>query len=194
MNVATLRCTLILFFAMGSMISFGQSKIDSLETRLKNRLSDSDRVNTLLKLSQEYEYVDIRKSRSLTEEAIEISEKKSYMQGVVDAHQSMGSIYRVSGNYEAALLEDNKSLEASLKMNDSLRIAKTYNNVAHDYYDMGEFDEAYHYFVKSYRYSSALGDSLLVAIALHNIGRVFKELGQYDHAKQHLKIDRKSVV
>jgi len=188
--VAPFRCLLFLFLMMGSMISFGQSRIDSLETQLKGRLSDSDRINTLLKLSQEYEYVDIRKSRSLTEEAIDISEKKSYMPGVVDAHQSMGSIYRVSGNYEAALIEDNKSLEASLKLNDSLRIAKTYNNVAHDYYDMGEFDEAYHYFLKSYRYSSALGDSLLITIALHNIGRVFKELGQYDHAKQYLNLSR----
>jgi signal transduction histidine kinase len=188
-HVALLAC-----FLSGSLCVLSQNRIDSLENELKKKLSPAARVKTLLSLSMEYEYVDITKSRKFTEEAIRLSESESLSEGNIDAHQSMGSIFRVSGDYQSALKEDNKSLQLSIKLNDSLRIARSFNNVAHDFYDMGEYDEAYHFFLQSYRYSSAMKDSLLITIGLHNIGRVFKELGQYDRAKEYLNISRNMSI
>ncbi len=190
MAVLAKRILALMFLLMGSAFAFSQSAIDSLEAQLKKKLPDHVRVNTLLKLSNQYEYVDITKSRELTEQAIRISERLSFTQGVADAHLSMSSIYRTSGDFQSALKEDNKALHASMRLNDSLRMARSYNNVAHDYFDMGEYDEAYHFFLQSYRFATSMKDSLLTTITLHNIGRVFKELGQYEPAKEYLNRSR----
>jgi signal transduction histidine kinase len=184
-----LKFLLVLSLTLGANAVLSQNRIDSLEAQLKKDLSDSLRVNTLLILSNQYEYVDVTRSREYAREAIRIADEKSLKTGIADAHQSLGSIYRVSGDYQSALREDNKALEASLLLKDSLRIAMMYNNVGHDYFDMGEYDEAYHYFLLSYRYSAAR-DSLIKSINLHNIGRVFKELGQYERAKKYLNMSR----
>lgn len=185
------KAVIMLAFFFASSGGFAQDKIDSLEAVLNKSLPDSTRVAALLALSTEYEYVDVTKSRQLTEEAIRISESKSLDKQKINAYQSMGSIFRLSGDYQSALNEDNKALETSLLTKDSTGAARAYNNVAHDYYDLGEYDEAYHFFLQSYRYSSALKDSFLMTVTLHNIGRVFKELGQYDRAMEYLNISRK---
>src|SRR5690606_12944742 len=71
LNMAVLakRILALMFLLMGSAFAFSQSAIDSLEAQLKKKLPDHVRVNTLLKLSNQYEYVDITKSRELTEQA-----------------------------------------------------------------------------------------------------------------------------
>jgi signal transduction histidine kinase len=183
--------TLILIFLSVCTFTVAQKKIDSLESVLKKDLQDTTRVRTLLDLSTEYEYVDVTKSRKLTEEAIKLIEEKNLGQSKSIAYQSLGSVYRVGGDFHAALKADNIALESSILIQDSTRIATAYNNVAHDYYDLGEYDEAYHYFIQSYRVASAVNDSLTMTIALHNVGRVYKELGQYDRAMEQLNISRK---
>ena len=64
----TKRCCkyLILFFAMGVVPSLAQRKIDSLQNLLQNNLPDSSRTKALVALSQEYNYVDVAKSRALS--------------------------------------------------------------------------------------------------------------------------------
>jgi signal transduction histidine kinase len=182
---------LILIVLSASSSGIAQGKIDSLEAQLQKDLPDTSRVATLLKLSAEYEYVDVLKSKKLTEEAIGLVETKKLSQSKGSAYQSLGSIYRVGGDFHAALKADNIALESSLLVKDSIRMATAYNNVAHDHYDLGDYDEAYHYFTQSYRIASAIDDSLTMAVALHNVGRVFKELGQYDRALDHLEVSRK---
>lgn len=178
---------------MALAISVGvmaQEKIDSLQAQLKKDLPDTSRVNTLLLLSTEYEYVDVTKSRKFTEEAIKLIEEKNLTRAKSKAYQSLGSIYRIGGDYHAALRADNIALQASRQLKDSVRMATAYNNVAHDYYDMGDYDEAYHYFTQSYRIASDIEDSLMMVITIHNLGRIYKELGQYDRALEQLEYSR----
>lgn len=182
---------LILFMLTGQIPLLAQQKIDSLEALLKKNLLDSSRVNALLNLSQEYEYVDVAKSRLLAEEAISLVEDKSLDNYKSDAYQNLGSIYRVSGDFRAALKADNTALATSMLLKDSAEMATSFNNVAHDYFDLGEYDEAYHYFIQSYKIAQAIKDSLTMSVTLHNVGRVFKELGQYDRAMDHLTLSRK---
>ena len=77
--IKTKRCFkyLLLFFALGTFQCLAQNKIDSLENLLKNSLPDSSRAKVLVTLSSEYEYVDLAKSRALSEEAISLAENSN---------------------------------------------------------------------------------------------------------------------
>jgi signal transduction histidine kinase len=168
--------------------TWGQQRIDSLESALKTELPDSNRIMVLINLSREYQYTNINHSRELAENALKLAEQLNFPSRKIRAYQNLGALYAISGDYSRALRYDNMALHNSLEERDSANIAIDYNNVANDYYDLGEYDEAYFYFTQSYRVGRAIDDSLRMAIALHNVGRVFKELGQYDRALEHLNL------
>jgi signal transduction histidine kinase len=181
-------------FVLLVLISFqsqAQRKIDSLQTVLQNNLPDSTRANVLVALSQEYAYVDVAKSRALSEEAISLAENTDLPRLKSIAYRNMGDVYRVSGDYSSALRLDNMSLESSMLSRDTALIARSYNNVAHDYLDLGEYDESYYYFTQGYKFAKAVRDSFMMAITIHNVGRVFKELEQYNRALDHFQISQK---
>ena len=182
---------LLLFFVLGTFQCLAQNKIDSLENLLKNSLPDSSRAKALVALSSAYEYVDLVKSRALSEEAISLAENSNLPSLKGLAYRSMASVYRVSGDYSSSLKLDNMSLESSMLSKDSSMIASAYNNVAHDYHDLGEYDESYYYFTQGYKFAQAAQDSFIMAVTIHNVGRVFKELGQYNRALDHLQISQK---
>ena len=182
---------LLLFFVLGTFQSLAQNKIDSLENLLKNNLPDSSRTKVLVALSSAYEFVDLAKSRALSDEAVSLAESSNLpgLKGL--AYRSMASVYRVSGDYSSSLKLDNMSLESSILSKDSSMIASAYNNVAHDYHDLGEYDESYYYFTQGYKFAQAAKDSFIMAVTIHNVGRVFKELGQYNRALDHLQISQR---
>jgi len=190
--INTKRCFkyLLLFFVLGTFQCLAQNKIDSLENLLKNSLPDSSRTKVLVALSSAYEYVDLVKSRALSEEAISLAENSNLPSLKGLAYRSMASVHRVSGDYSSSLKLDNMSLESSMLSKDSSMIASAYNNVAHDYHDLGEYDESYYYFTQGYKFAQAAQDSFIMAVTIHNVGRVFKELGQYNRALDHLQISQ----
>ncbi|HYF68163.1 MAG TPA: tetratricopeptide repeat protein [Ohtaekwangia sp.] len=183
--------SLVLLLAGGTASVHAQQKIDSLEKVLKQELPDTTHVKALLQLSYAYEYVDVAKSRSLTEKAIEMINAKGLTEFKGRAYSSMGSIFRVRGDYRAALNADNTALEATVMLKDSTMLSLCFNNVGYDYYDLGEYDEAYHYFTRSYKIAQLRRDSMWMAISMHNVGRVFKSIGQYDRAMDYITFARK---
>ena len=168
-----------------------QDQTDSLENALKEDLSDSLRVRVLIALSTHNHYVDFNRSRDYTDRALALAEKIDDPATKVLAYQNKAFLLTSSGNYSAALRYDNLSLENDIVLKDSTMIARDYNNIGNDYYDLGEYDDAFFYFGESHRIASAAKDSFRILVARHNVGRVFKEMGQYDQALGHLEVSRK---
>jgi len=191
LNTGRYCALFLLFFTLVATSLQAQSKIDSLKAVLQNDLADSTRIKTLVMLSQAYEYVDVAKSRALSEEAISLAENVNLPKLKSRAYRSLGAVYRVSGDYSAALRVDNMSLESSLVSQDTGLMARAYNSVAYDYHNLGEYDESYYYFTQAHKYAKTVKDSLMMAITILNVGRVFKELGQYNRAMDHYQISRK---
>ncbi len=186
MRISRLLYIAILLLSQSAVTA--QTRIDSLESVLNNNLPDSSRIETLIRLSREYQYANINRSRELAENALKMAEALNVARLKIRAYQNLGALYSISGDYSAALRYDNLALQNSLENRDSANLATDYNNVASDYFDLGEYDEAYFYFTQSFRIARGHEDSLHMAIALHNVGRVFKELGQYDRALEHLNL------
>ncbi|MBL7857207.1 MAG: tetratricopeptide repeat protein [Cyclobacteriaceae bacterium] len=171
--------------------SYGQNEIETLEKKLKQNLSDSDKITTLIRLSREYQYVDNQKGRAYAEEALQLADTKDLMVSKIEAYQNIALFYTASGDFSTALRYDNLALQNSMAAKDSAHLAIDYNNIGNDYYDLGEYDEAYYYFTQSFRVARLLPDSFRMAIALHNVGRVFKELSQFERAISHLTLSKK---
>lgn len=183
--------TALILLSFLGRYSLAQNKLDSLEKLLRSDLADTSRVRVLIGLSSLKQYSDFNHSREYADQALDLAEKLGDPIYKVLAYQSKAFILSSSGDYSGALQYDNLSLENDIIIKDSSKIARDYNNIGNDHYDLGEYDDAYYYFTRSHRIASTVPDTFRMLVALHNVGRVFKELGQYDRAMDHLQLAMK---
>ncbi|HEV8512293.1 MAG TPA: tetratricopeptide repeat protein, partial [Cyclobacteriaceae bacterium] len=179
---------LILTCTTVAPIASAQKGIDSLENKLREDLNDSLRIQTLVSLSKEYQYIDLKKSFETCEKALRLSETKNLTWGKSQSYLWLASIYSLSGDFTTSAKYNNLALGSSFELKDTLLMSRGYNNLGLNYYAFGKYDEAYFYYTQSYRLSNIRKDSLGMAVALHNIATVFKELGQYANALNYLRL------
>lgn len=182
-------------FYAGDVI--GQSTVDSLFTALKKTDNDSLKIRLLIKLSGEYQYIDIGKGMEYAEEAVKIAEDKNLVWAKPKVYSNLASLNSIQGDLASSIKNNNLALNLNFQLKDSLSIATCYNNLGTDYYSLGKYDEAYFYHTQSYNLANSVkgrdsrNAKLKRAISLHNIASVFKELGQYDRALDYFKLSMK---
>jgi len=188
-----LRKLIILFsllLAWSGLVN-AQNIIDSLESRLRVERNDSLRLRTLIKLSKEYQYTDLKKSFDYAEKAVQLAEEKSSVRGKISAYLNLATFTSISGDFSSSAKYNDLALKLSFQLKDTSRMSTAYNNLGLNYYSFGKYDEAYFYFTQSHQLFSLKKDSAGLAITLHNISTVFKELGQYERALDYLKLTQK---
>ncbi len=176
----------ILFYS----IAFCQSDVDSLENILQNKLSDSSRFITYIKLSEKKQYLDFVNATIYADKAFAIADKEKWPWAKGMVYNQLSFLATLSGDYSTAMKYDNLNLQMRLDAQDSAAIAEALNFLGSDYSDLGKFDEAYYYFTQSYRIARAINDQMKMTIAIYNIGLVLNELGQYDLALNHFNYSR----
>lgn len=173
--------------------ALSQSTTDSLQQKLVEAKVDSTKLNILFKLIEEYQFIDINKSLTYSEQAIEIAElEKESTASKGKAYTNFGSLKSIQGDFATAIKYNNLALNIYYQLKDSSGIATAYNNLGTNYTSLGKFDESYFYHTQSYRIAlTSDKHKLQQAISLHNIGGVFKDLGQYDKAVDYLNLSLK---
>lgn len=181
----------VLFLSRGLQAQNTSPEIDSLKRELNSVTSDSSKLQILLRLSREYQYLSYNEAKLLAEQATTLSEKINTNWARYEAYKLQSYLSNLRGDFTTALRFDKARLSVAISSNDSTDLANTLNFLGDDYLGLGEYDEAYYYFTQSFKISRAIHDSIQNAVALHNVGRVFKELGQYDIAMNHLELSKK---
>ncbi len=183
------KALLSLFIALAATLCLSaQGSIDSLESKLREDLPDSLRIQTYIRLAWANQYVDLKKSFENCEKAVHLAETKNLARGKSLSYLALASFYSLSGDFTASAKYNDLALSISFQLKDSINMSKGYNNLGRNYSSYGKYDEAYFYYTQSYRISSTIKDSLGMAVSLNNMASVFKELGQYQRALDYLKL------
>ncbi len=187
-KIHTIVLTLLCSFCFTQ--SFCQNNTDSLENTLQNKLSDSVRLITFIKLSEQKQYTDFVNAILYADKAFAIAEGKNWPWAKRLVYGQLAFLATISGDFSTAMKYDNLNHQMNLDALDSAAIAQTLNFLGNDYYELGKYDEAYYHFTQSYRMARALDDQKKMAIAIFNIGLVLTELGQYEMALNHYNFSR----
>jgi len=86
------------------------------------------------------------------------------------------------GDFQAALLSFQNSLDLREKIDDTLGIGECYNNLGGIHYSIGNYDKAIQNFQLSLALKDPISNPVGYATALNNIGGVFNTWKQYDSA------------
>ncbi|MDX2128373.1 MAG: tetratricopeptide repeat-containing sensor histidine kinase [Chloroherpetonaceae bacterium] len=142
-----------------------------------------EKISFLIKKAEENElYGNYKLSDSLAKEALVLSEKMGYRQGVARALHHIGLIASLGSNYKEAYQFYIKSLNIFSSIGDSLGIAKNYNAIGIIYWRQVRYEEALEKHFQSLKIGEALRDTFTIASAVHSLGSIYSRQGQIQKA------------
>ena len=156
---------------------------DSIIKSLKSVKEDTNKVNTLNKLSRQLNNTgEHAKSLKYAEEAITLSKKLRFIKGNANGYKNIGNIYINQSNYPKALEYYLQALKEFEGINDKLGIGKCYGNMGNVCQYQSDYDKALEYYLLSLKYFEEIGDKQLIASSYNNIGEVYRKQSLFDKA------------
>jgi signal transduction histidine kinase len=153
--------------------------------------SDTTRINSLNAASFELikEYPD--SARSLAHEAIRLSERMNYLQGLGDGYIRLGILEKDNGNYPQAIAYYRKSLQYRLQIGDRDLVARVYNNIGATYSKQSMYDSAAYYLIRALREAESLNLKPAQAMYSMNLGIAYQKNHDHDMALQYIRQARR---
>ena len=129
---------------------------------------------------------NITLAKKFINKALQVAEELQEQDKISECLGRRGEIKRLEGDYDAALLDHNKSVEIKLKIdkNKGFNASNSYFNIGNVYNDQGKYADAVVMYEKSLKIELlALGENYpSIATTYHNIGNAYKNQGKYDDA------------
>lgn len=180
----------LLFFSLIVFLSplkhvKAQADIDSLKSLLDTQKSDTNRVNTYLQFYYtDLFYTDNSAVLDYTYKALALSEKIAFDRGTVEAHTTLGGIYRLQSKIDSAVFHYEKAKEKAQAINyyngqvDAIMgLGNTYNRIS-------DWKKAIEQFEQVIEIARKAGDTVKVASAHNNIGNTYLNQGLLENALQ----------
>ncbi len=157
----------------------GQARIDSLLESLNAGLSknkdwaDTNKAGLLIELAYEYHKADPNKGLKIAEEALQLSEKLNWKNGIASASNRMGLCYWAKAEYPKALESQFKALPIFEETQNKKGIATVLGNIGLVYDGQQDYEKALEYHFKALKLNNELSDSSGVARNMGNIGMAY---------------------
>ncbi|MCC7050529.1 MAG: tetratricopeptide repeat protein [Bacteroidia bacterium] len=151
-------------------------RIDSLLKVLPGQTADTNRVKTLNRLSSILaSNNEGEKAIPYAKEAIELSKKLNFKEGIAISYSTLASAYRKIGNHTLAIDCYEKATLITKELKDTLRLINLYNKQGVIYWRMGLYTQAVERYFSSLKVAEQLKDTGSIANALGNIGLVYMD-------------------
>ncbi|HWB93386.1 MAG TPA: tetratricopeptide repeat protein [Puia sp.] len=156
---------------------------DSLARQLQiHPARDSNRITTLLRLSDAIVYTDPGTAMRYADEALEIADSLPWTKGIALAQRQKGNVYYVFSDNTAAMDWYLKALRESRTLNNRELDASLFNNLANIYSDLKQYEKALDYYRQFLATAREAGSAKEEVIALVNLATVYSELNAQDTA------------
>ena len=178
---------LLLLVNLGLPTAYCQaSKIDSLLTRLKTAKDDTNKVNLLLKLGDEYENVKAFEKELNSgydalalSKSIKIGKIIGWNLGVANAYANISSAYFQQGNFDKSIENMIISIKIKEVIGNKEDLSNSYFNLGLIYNYHGDYDKGIEIYNKALKIQKDLGNKQGILKSLGNIGIMYSGQGNY---------------
>ncbi len=173
---------LLLLAAFGSLCAqkTGQARIDSLLKVLPTLTEDSSKAKLQIDIANLYANNNPSEGIRFGEMAMELSEKKSFSRGLMDAYNVIGLNLKIKGDFQKAIGYHEKALAIGEAMKDKRAIAAALGNLGSNYLYQGLYPKSLEQYLKALRLNEELDNTSAIASNIGNIGSVYSYLKEYD--------------
>ncbi|MEP6750181.1 MAG: ATP-binding protein [Bacteroidota bacterium] len=187
MNPVFVKIYCCFFFLQGSLYAQSQTRwIDSVKKAIVTQSADTNKVNTIISLSDVYRFTDPDSSLIYARHALTLSEKLNYNTGIFWSMVAIsGSLY-ILGDYNNELEYTFKVVELSKKINTPYILGYSKGLLSDCYYNLGEYDTSMYYWRQVVNIAErSLPDELFSVYG--NSSHIFEAMHEYDSAMHYVK-------
>ena len=169
---------LITLFIISSIFLHGNgiaqdAYTDSLKSVIETLEEDTNKVNTLIALSEDAFGYDPAEAIRHGMAAQFLAERINYTKGISIAFKDIGIGHYIQGNYPVAIEYWQLSLSSFELENNLEGVANLQSNIGAAYSVMGDEARAIDFYLKSLRTSEEINNANRIATALLNIGSIY---------------------
>ena len=168
--------------------------IEKYKYKIEHTNNDTVVINMYQEIFWEYYGVYNDTALMYAKKAISFSEKKSFIQGLIDGYRLAGMAYSELSNYPEALRYEQMALKKCDPKEHLERKANILNNMANIHYELKDYNTALSYYQASLDICQKLKIQFGVSSCLGNMGNIYKRLNKVDAAlkyyKKSLSIDK----
>lgn len=157
---------------------------DSLRKALLTQKQDTERVNTLLRMSSTYEDVNSDSALNIAMRALKIAHQIAWPSGIAYAQYDIGIYMDIQGQLGEAEKYYDSAVAISIKYNFRYRLSQLNNVLGNLYSEESQYSKALDYYYKSLGYDTLFDKGGLSGL-YNNIGLVYAEQGNYVKAEEY---------
>lgn len=193
---AMLKPYYLSFFLFFCISTLSGQNLEDLEKQLsQTNQKDTNYVLLLIKIGDKYsDNSDFTKANGCFREALKISQKSNYINGIIKANYYQALSYRIEGKYRLAEEHHLKAIEISEKNKYKDQLMRSYLNLGNTYRSWGIYDKALDNYFRSLNYSQELKSKRIESANYNNIGEIYRFQNNLEQALQFyekaLKINR----
>lgn len=183
----TIRLVVISIIFCTDVIAQSDSfKIDSLKRVLKAQKQDTNKIKTLLELSEQFlSKNDSSYGIKYIKEALSLSGKLTYKSGEAAAYNVLSKFYYYNGKKSESIEMALKTLKIEEELFNKNDLAKAYNTLFILYNNQGSYASAIEYAYKGLHIYEELKDTSAMAALLDGIGNLFESQQNLPEALKH---------
>ncbi len=155
--------------------------IDSIKKVVTTQKEDTNKVSSLMNLSDAYRFTDPDSALSYGQQALSLAEKLKSDPGIFWSIVDVNSSLYVLGNYALELGYAYKALPLAKKLNNPKTIGLSNGMLADCYYNLGEYSTSLQYYREVEKIGEQSFPDQLYAI-YGNLSHIFEAMQQYDSA------------
>lgn len=176
-------CSFLLFLQFSFSIQAQNEllKIDSLNQLISNQ-SGSERMKSLLALSEAYRMVSIDKSIKTGWDALTYADEHGLKSLKANVLRSLGQSAQQAGDFDLAADYYHKAAMHFSNLSNRKGLALTYNLIGILNLNKAEYDTALVYFERFHALAVELDNDTLICTAMKNKGQIWFELGELNKA------------
>lgn len=125
---------------------------------------------------------DLKESLILANEALTLSQKLKYKNGLANGYNNTGVIYLNQGKYPEALKAHTEALKIRLEKGNKGEIAASYNNIGNTNFLLNNFKEALKYYTLALSLKKESGNKRSLINGYNNMGIVYFQTGELEKA------------
>lgn len=153
-----------------------------LLAQFENTSIDSQRVEILIRLCDEFTYSQPVKALHYFSQAKELSESSGYWRGLARSFERAGNVYFHQGDKEKARGNYLQALKANQRVGDYEISASIHYNLGNLHYETGDFDSVFYHADKAAEIFLENNDSIGYAATRYLLIGVYKDQGKYSQA------------
>ncbi len=177
---------MLVLFSFFSAVSQTR-QIDSLRLKMNSEKQDTNFVKDLNELAWQFLDYSGDSSQKYVQKALQFATDQRFVNGIIEAKNTLGILYRYSGESEKAIQLYNEIIRLRKEQGRLDKLTGAYSNLGSVYYEKGDNATAIKYYLIAYKNAESLRQAENQMILLNNLGAAYKTAGLTDQSIEAFK-------